>query len=153
MSETNIGGFKLIGLRLENKTTNEGGQSGVDCGGLWQKFTQGGFAERIPGVLSNEIYAVYFDYEGDFTKPFAYFIGCKVSIDTEAPQGMDSLLIPSDRYTKIIAKGQMPDCVTNAWIEIWSSSINRKYNYDFEVYDERSKDWSNAEIDLFISMN
>jgi len=153
MGKSNINRFCLIGLRLRHKTTNEGGQSGIDCGGLWQKFIQGGFAERIPDVLSNEIYAVYFDYEGDHTKPFAYFIGCKVSADTKAPHDMDSLMIPSDRYTKVIASGQMPDCVANAWKEIWSSSINRKYNYDFEVYDERSKDWSNAEIDLYISTN
>ena len=153
MNESNIEGFRLIGLKLENKTTNEGGQSGIDCGGLWQKFMQGGFAERIPGLLSNEIYAVYFDYESDYTKPFAYFIGCKVSADSQAPQDMVSLLIPSDRYTILSAKGQMPDCVANAWNEIWSSAINRAYHYDFEVYDERSKDWSNAEIDLFISTN
>lgn len=35
--------FKLIGLKLDHKTTNEGGQSGIDCGNLWQKFEKENF--------------------------------------------------------------------------------------------------------------
>jgi predicted transcriptional regulator YdeE len=151
MSKTRIEGFKLIGLQLGKKTTNENGQSGIDCGTLWQKFETENIAGKIPDTLGNEIYAVYFDYEGDYTKPFSYFIGCKVPSGAEAPNGMDSLLVPSDNYTKVTAKGKMPDCIANAWKDIWSSKINRADNYDFEIYDERSKEWSNAEVDIFVS--
>jgi predicted transcriptional regulator YdeE len=147
----NIATFKLIGLQLNGKSTNENGQSGVDCGNLWQQFEKGNFAEKVPGKLSDEIIAVYFDYEGDHTKPFSYFIGCKVNMDTEAPEGMSSLIIPSDFYIQFNAKGTMPDCVAGCWERIWDSEMNRAYTYDFEVYDERSKDWSNAEVDIFIS--
>lgn len=70
--------FKLIGLKLDHKTTNKGGQSSIDCGNLWQRFEIENFVERIPNKLGDEIYAVYFDYEGDNTEPFSYFIGCKV---------------------------------------------------------------------------
>jgi len=142
--------FKLIGLRLNGKTTNNNGQSGIDCGNLWQKFERENFAERIPGKVSDEIYAVYFDYEGDANKPFSYFIGCKVKMDTDA-DGMDSMVIPAGSFTKVVAKGKMPDCVAGCWKNIWNSKIERTYQYDFEVYDERSKDWSNAEVDIFVS--
>lgn len=71
-------GFTLAGLKLPQKTTNEGGQSNINCGGLWQKFNTENIAARIQDKLGAEIYAVYFDYEGDHTKPFSYFIGCKV---------------------------------------------------------------------------
>ena len=145
--------FKLIGLKLDHKTTNEGGQSSIDCGNLWQKFEKENFADRIPDKLSDEIYAVYFDYEGDYTKPYSYFIGCKVKIDAGTPQGMDSLIIPTGSFTKVIAKGKMPDCVANSWKDIWSSKTERAYKYDFEIYDERSKDWSNAEVEIFVSNN
>ena len=30
--------FKLVGLRLKGKTTNQNNQSSKDCGDLWQKF-------------------------------------------------------------------------------------------------------------------
>ena len=143
---------KLIGLKLDKKTTNEGGQSSIDCGSLWQKFETGNFIEIISGKLGDEIYAVYFDYEGDDTKPFSYFIGCKVEIDAETPHGMDSLVIPAGNYSKVIAAGKMPDCINNSWKEIWSSDIARTYQFDFEIYDERSKDWDNAEVDVYISV-
>ena len=153
MSKTRKSEFKLIGLKLGNKTTNEGGQSGIDCGNLWQKFEKENFADKIPDKLSDEIYAVYFDYEGDYTKPYSYFIGCKVKIYADTPQGMDSLIIPASSFTKVIAKGKMPDCVANSWKDIWSSKTERAYKYDFEIYDERSKDWSNAEVEIFVSNN
>ena len=145
--------FKLIGLKLDHKTTNEGGQSSIDCGNLWQKFEKENFADRIPDKLSDEIYAVYFDYEGDYTKPYSYFIGCKVKINDNTPQGMDNLIIPASSFNKVIAKGKMPDCVANSWKDIWRSKTDRAYKYDFEIYDERSKDWSNAEVEIFVSNN
>jgi len=151
MEKTQKSEFKLIGLKLDKKTTNEGGKSSIDCGSLWQKFERENLVERIPDKLSEEIYAVYFDYEGDHTKPFSYFIGCKVKMDTDVLKGMDSLLVPSENYAMVIAKGKMPDCVANSWKEIWNSNIERAYNFDFEKYDERSKDWSNAEVEIFVS--
>lgn len=149
----NIATFKLIGLKLNGKTTNKNGQSGVDCGNLWQQFERENFADRIPGKLSDEVYAVYFDYQGDHTQPFSYFIGCKVKMDTEPPEGTDSLVVPSGNFIKVIAKGTMPDCVAGSWKHIWDSQIDRAYSYDFEVYDARSKDWSNAEVDIYVSKN
>ena len=153
MEKIKITAFKLIGLKLTKKTTNEGGQSNIDCGSLWQKFEAGKFLEKIPGKLSSEIYAVYFDYEGDYTKPFSYFMGCKVKPGTEVPNSMTGLMIADDNYTKLSAKGKMPDCIAGLWKEIWNSKIDRTYNYDFEIYDERSKDWNNAEVEIFVSSN
>ena len=75
MDKTRESEFKLIGIKLDNKTTNEGRQSSIDCGNLWQKFETENFAERIQNKLSEEVYAVYFAYEGDYTKSFSYFIG------------------------------------------------------------------------------
>lgn len=45
----------------------------------------------------------------------------------------------------------MTGCVTDTWKKIWDSSLNRKFGFDFEVYDERSQDWNNAELDIYIS--
>lgn len=46
----------------------------------------------------------------------------------------------------------MPDMVAEAWQEIWKSDIKRAYRPDFEVYKERSRDWQNAEAEIFISV-
>ena len=142
--------FKLIELSLGGKMTNQNGQSGIDCGNLWQKFEKGNFSERIPDRLNNEIYAVYFNYEGDYTQLFSYFIGCKVKNDTIITQGMTHMSIPSGNFTKVVAKGKMPDCVANSWNDISNSNTERSYNYDYEVYGERSRDWNDAEVDIFV---
>ena len=60
-------------------------------------------------------------------------------------------MIPAQSYTKFIAQGKMPDCIANSWKDIWDSKIERAYQFDFEIYDERSKDWNNAIVDIFVS--
>lgn len=145
-------GFTLFGIKLDKKTTNEGGQSGIDCGSLWQKFEKGNYNGRTPNKLSEEVYAVYYDYEGDHTKPFSYFIGSMVDENAVLPEGMDFLRVPKNQYSSVMARGQMPDCIANAWKGIWESTIVRAYSYDFEIYDHRSVDWNNAEVEIFISV-
>jgi predicted transcriptional regulator YdeE len=145
--------FKLIGLKLEYKTTNENGQASIDCGNLWQRFENERIFETIPNKLNDNIFAVYYDYEKDETKPYSYFIGCEVSELTELPKELDELLIPYQNYVKIPVQGIMTACVANAWKKIWTSKMDRKFGFDFEVYDQRSKDWNNAELDIFISSN
>jgi predicted transcriptional regulator YdeE len=97
--------------------------------------------------------AVYHNYEGDFTKPYSYFIGVKVNPDAKIPDGLEKLSIPKASYQKIESKGIIPDCIANSWKEIWNSNMVRAYKADFEVYDHRSKDWKNGEVDIFISVN
>jgi len=144
--------FKLTGLKLKKKTFNANGQSAIDCGSLWQNFMSEAVADKITGKLSQDIYAVYFDYDGDHTQPYSFFIGCKVSDAADTPDGLDSMNIPAQNYTVITAKGKMPDCVANAWQEIWKSDIDRAYGYDFEVYNELSADWGNAQVDIYLSV-
>jgi len=143
--------FMLVGLKLENKTTNENNQASTDCGNLWQQFEREKIFELIPNKLTNEVFAVYFDYEKDETKPFSYFIGCKVDKDTETPEGLNELQLPAQNYLKVTAKGVMTGCITKAWQKIWNSDIKRRFAFDFEVYGERSKDWNDAELDIYVS--
>ena len=147
-----ISGFRLLGLSLKDKTSNEQGQSSIDCGNLWQKFEQEKYFDKIPGKVSGDIYAVYHGYEGDYTSPFSYFIGCMVETDLKIIDSLDILVVPEGKYQIFRANGKMPDCVARTWGQIWSSDISRAYQTDFEIYGEKSKDWNNAEIDIFISV-
>lgn len=144
--------INLIGLALKTKTSNINEQAMIDCGNLWQQFEKENIAGQIPNKLDEDILAVYHDYEGDYTKPYAYFIGCKVKKGTKIPNGLDGLNISADTYQKIIAKGKIPDCVANAWREIWSANIPRAYHADFEIYDAKSADWVNAEVGIYLSV-
>jgi predicted transcriptional regulator YdeE len=151
MKQVEIKSFQLIGLALKTKTSNENGQSGTDCGNLWHQFLTGDYANKIPGKLSKDIYAVYHSYEGDHTMPFAYFLGCQAETGTPVPDGLDSLFIPGGKYQLFIAKGEIPDCITIVWKEIWKSGTCRSYKADFEVYNERSNDLKNAEVEIYVS--
>lgn len=151
-TELSLETITLIGLKLPSKTTNKNNQSMKDCGELWTRFEKEEIFSKIPNKLSDEVLAVYYNYEGDYTDPFSYFIGCKVQEDTELPNDLQRLTIPSKKYLKVTAKGEMPNCIANKWREIWDSDIPRAYHADFEVYDERSQDWSDAEVDIYLSV-
>ncbi len=142
----------LIGLPLSSKTSNDNGQSSIDCKNLWHAFEDGNYQSLITRQLSNHIYGVYYDYDGDSTQPFSYLVGCRVDNNTPVPQGLTSITIPPGNYEKINAKGTMPDCVIKAWKDIWAGNFARTHQIDFEVYDERSRDWANAEVDVYISV-
>jgi len=153
MARTSVKEIYLIGLPLAAKTSNAHGQSSIDCKNLWHRFEEGNYASLITHKLSNEIYGVYHQYEGDSNKPFSYFIGCRVEKGGAIPEGLTYLTIPAGTYEKITVQGKMPDCVTKAWKEIWGADYDRAYNTDFEVYDERSRDWSHAEVDVYVSIH
>lgn len=152
MIET-IPSFEVIGLKLPFKTQNRNGQSNRDGGQLWQKFEQEQVASKIPRKLSEDIFAVYFDYEGNHTDPFSYFVGCQVVPGSPMPEGLDRLIIPAQTYQKIRVRGPMPDCISGFWREVWKSKIPRAYRVDFERYGEKSKNWDLAEIEVFLSIN
>lgn len=152
MSKVTVEEIYLIGLSLKTKTSNAHGQSGIDCKNLWHQFEDGNYAATVHDRTGDEIYGVYHQYEGDSSKPFFYFIGCRVKKGTAAPAGLESLTIPAGLYEKLVVTGKMPDCVTKAWKEVWNANYQRTYQTDFEVYDERSKDWNNAEVDVYVSV-
>ena len=142
----------LIGIALPHKTSNVNEQAMADCGQLWQRFEQEGIFNTIPGKTAFEIYAVYHDYDGDHTQPYAYFIGCPVAEGTEVPEGLQKLEIPAQEYTHIVAKGKMPTCVADAWRDIWQADHNRAYGFDFEIYGAKAADWNDAEVDIYLSV-
>ncbi|GET26063.1 GyrI-like domain-containing protein [Prolixibacter sp. NT017] len=144
--------IRLIGLALPGKTTNDNGQSMVDCGSLWQRFEKEAVASRVPGKVNENVIAVYHQYDGDYTQAFSYFIGCPVEEGVPVPEEMDELVIPGGAFEKVTARGQMPACIAEAWQYIWRSDMDRAYHADYEIYDERSLDWNKAEVDIYISV-
>lgn len=152
MEKQHLDTIYLTGIALPNKTTNANGQAMQDCGQLWQEFEKGGWFAKVPNRINNKVYAVYHNYDGDHTQPYAYFIGCSVAPESVVPEGMESVVIPAGNFVKFTAKGKMPDCIGSEWQKIWKSDVVRAYKADFEVYDERSHDWENAEVDIFIGV-
>lgn len=144
--------LQVIGIELETKTSNLNGKAHIDCAHLWRHFQSENIIGKIPNRVNNEVMAVYFDYEGDYSEPYSFMIGCEVNPGTEAPQGMKKITIPKSTYRKFVAKGKMPDCVADVWHLIWGTKLDRAYTYDFEVYGEKSQNWESAEVEVFIGV-
>ena len=144
--------FYVVGISV--RTTNENQQAAKDIPALWQQFMSENIAEQILNKSSDEIYAVYTDYESDYTKPYTTIIGCRVDDITNLPEGLMRKKIEAPSYKKYVAKGNLTEgIVYNKWVEIWNEDINRAYTSDYEVYGAKASDSTNAEVEILIGVN
>lgn len=58
------------------------------------------------------------------------------------------------KFQKFTAKGEMPNAVMQTWKTIWEQDevLNRAYQYDFEVYGEKSQNGNESEVEIFVSV-
>ncbi|MEZ0006913.1 putative transcriptional regulator YdeE [Flavobacterium sp. 28YEA47A] len=153
MDNQTIQRFHVIGI--STRTTNKDGQAGKDIEALWVKFWNEEIQKQIPNKVSDEIYAVYTDYETDFTGSYTTIIGLPVSSLENIPEGFVGLTIETTSYKKFISKGKMPEAVINTWLEIWANkelNLKRAYKADFTVHGKKYYDGNNAEVETFISV-
>lgn len=145
-------GFKLIGISV--RTTNQNNQVQEDLGKLWGQFMSENIHEKIPNKISNDILAIYTDYQSNHTEDYTTVIGVPVSTLNEIPNGMIGREFLSENFKKFVAKGEMPKAVVNTWTEIWAQdeTLNRKYTYDFELYGENCNKGSDSEVEIFVAV-
>ncbi len=142
---------KLI-IGIKTKTTNEDGQAQTDIPLHWEKFFDDEVLEKIPNKLSSNLFSIYTEYEGDFTKPYSYILGCEVSTLDQIPPGMVGLKIPAGPYAVFNAKGEFPSAVVQTWVAIWSSDLNRAYTSDFEIYPADFDPEGISEVKVYIAL-
>ncbi|AWL78623.1 AraC family transcriptional regulator [Capnocytophaga canimorsus] len=142
---------KIIGIVV--RTTNANGQAATDLGKLWRQFMSDTIS-KIPNTISEEIIAIYTDYESNHQGAYTAIIGKKVSSLDEIPKGMIGREFPATKFQKFIAKGEMPNAVMQTWKTIWEQDevLNRAYQYDFEVYGEKSQNGDESEVEIFVSV-
>ena len=141
---------KVVGVKI--KTTNQNGKSIQDIGMTWQKLFADGIYEKIQNKVNNKTIGLYTEYEGDYTKPYTFIAGAEVSEELENNKEIVTKIIPKGKYAKFIITGDVQNSVGQAWQEIWSMDLNRKYNCDFEEYQNNSQDMQNQEIHIYIAI-
>lgn len=120
----------------------------------WQAFLMNNTPARIPHRVAPPVmYAVYSDYEKDWTKPYTYLLGCGVTRADKVPDGMEVRHIPAQTYAVFRAKGRMPDEIVTAWANIWASDLPRTYTFDFELYDKRFTRPVAKEADVYVAVD
>ena len=144
--------FYIVGIAT--RTINENGQSGHDIENLWKRFWDEEIQKQIPNTTSEDIYAVYTDYESDFNGAYTTIIGLPVSFLEDIPEGFVGITIDGAEYQKFVSRGKMPEAVFNTWLEIWNDTgLDRAYIADFTVHGKKYYDGDNAEVETYISIN
>ncbi len=150
--------IKIIGIEVRtNNKVEMSGQGKISQ--QWKTFYKEKVLSQIPKKKNPDlVLAVYTDYESDMNGEFSFIIGTEVTDDAEVPEGLTSRRIPSSKYALFSSeKGPIPDIIISIWKHIWSLKPNdiggnRAYKTDFELYDERSKNPKNAQVDVYLSI-
>lgn len=143
----------MMVMGIECYTSNDPDAGPHDIPRHWAKFIEEGVMERIPHKASNEVIALYCDYEGDFTEPYSFVLGCPVLSADEIPEGMVVKVIPESSYAVFKAVGDYPQSLIDTWGEIWQAGgLKRTYTGDFEVYGENFYCQSPQELDVYIAI-
>lgn len=114
-------------------------------------------ADKIPDKTGPNVYAVYSEYASDHNGEYAFFVGAPVKEETAPPAGMILKRIPAGKYAVITTeKGPFPKVIPEAWQQIFKfereGKLKRKYQTDFELYDQRAIDPQNGEVDIYVGV-
>jgi predicted transcriptional regulator YdeE len=124
-----LAAFNVAGIarRVSNARPEEFGQ-------LWREFFAGGGANQIPGRASDDLYAVYLDYESDHNGPYTMIIGCEIPVGATLPGALVARTVPAATYAVFDASGPQPASVIAVWQQVWSAPLARTYSGDFDHY-------------------
>jgi predicted transcriptional regulator YdeE len=150
--------FKLIGVEL--RTTNAEARAMQEIPLFWERFIRERTFEAIPAQISpGKIYAVYTDYDlniKDITKEgfYSLIIGAEVASIDAVPSGFVGKEVFAEKHAVLKMNGQVAKVVPEAWKAVWSSSFpyQRKFTYDFEIYNMQSSVDAEREVSLCISV-
>jgi predicted transcriptional regulator YdeE len=144
--------FKVVGISI--RTTNQNGQSATDLMNLWNKFYSENISSKITDKVNNDIYALYTNYDSDYTSWYTTIIGHSVASIDNLPDGLIGHEIGSGSYIAFDVNGEMPTAIVDIWKEIWNrdKELNRQYSTDFEVYKEKSEDELNDSVTVYVGV-
>lgn len=143
---------EIIVIGIECRTSNAPDAGVYDIPRLWQQFFSENIKTQIPNKISDEIIALYCDYESDHTQNYSLVIGCAVSTIEELPEGMIAKTIPVGSYAVFSAVGEYPDCLIETWQSIWQTDLKRTYTSDYEFYGDKFLTAELKEVDVFIAI-
>ena len=143
----------ILVIGIDCRTSNAPEAGPQDIPKLWGRFYGEDILIQIPNKVSNEVIALYCDYEGDYTQPYSVLIGCPVSSVDTIPEGMVAKTIPASSYAVFRAIGEHPKALIETWGNIWQqSSLERTYTGDYEVYNEKLFSKSPQEVEVYIAV-
>jgi predicted transcriptional regulator YdeE len=150
--------FSVIGIQVRTSNAKEMAGGGT-IPRQWERFFKEGIADKIPNKVDSTIYAIYTNYASDHNGEYDFIIGMKVSSVSNVPPGMVAQQVPSGRFAVIAsAKGAAAQVVPQAWQRVYDLDDKkqlggaRAYKADFELYDQRSQNPQDSQVDLYVGL-
>jgi predicted transcriptional regulator YdeE len=151
--------FEVMGIEVRTNNAKEAGATGL-IPKLWQRVIQEHVLDVVPDRVGQNVYAVYTDYASDANGDYTLVLGARIKApaDTPVPTGMVVKTVPAGRYAVFTSeRGAVAKVVVQTWQQIWSyyespANGRRAYQADFELYDHRAADPTNAQVDIYIGV-
>jgi len=149
--------FYVAGYQV--RTNNAGEMSGHgEIGKLWQRYLQQNLGAQIPDRADGRTLVVYSDYASDETGDYSYLLGARVTSIAHLPADMSSRKIVPGAYAVLTTdQGPLIEVVQAEWKKIWAMKPaefggKRAFQTDYEVYDARSANPQNAQVEIHIGI-
>ncbi len=150
--------FNVAGYSVRTNNAKEMNGQG-EIGKLWQRFMQENLGAKIPGRTDATLYVVYSHYANHEKGDYTYTLGARVPSIKHLPAGMKGLKIVPGQYAVFTTdQGPTQKVVPDEWQKIWAMQPEqfggkRAFVTDYEVYDRRSADPRNAQVDIHIGLH
>ncbi|MFA6225631.1 MAG: effector binding domain-containing protein [Methanoregula sp.] len=110
-----------IVMGIKRRTSNADGQSVVDIPACWQDFPSQKVAAKIPNrAKTPAFFAVYSEYDSDWTGEYAFMIGSEVTKADKSPKGLAVTRIPARRIRRSM-------CTWQSILNNWKSSSSNSF--------------------------
>lgn len=151
--------IKLMGITARTNNEAEMNLPKARIGALLAQYHGDSIPKKTPNRLTpNKGFCAYTNYDSNEDGDYTFFIGEEVDEFSNTSPDLTSLTIPNQSYIRFTTEaGPMPQIVIQAWQKIWGMTSEdlggeRSYITDFEVYDERAADLTNAVVDIYIGL-
>lgn len=142
----------MVIVGIECRTSNHPEAGPRDIPKLWQKFYGEKIFDKISNKASDDVIALYCDYEGDHTKPYSIVIGCPVASADQIPQGLVAKTVPASTFAVFRTGEDFPKSLIDTWIGVWQSDLNRTYTGDYELYGKRFAEGVSKQVDVWVAI-
>lgn len=150
----------VVGIAVRTCNRDEEQQDTSKIPGLWAQF----FGQQVTEKVSHKAgeghtLELYTDYDGDEHDAYTVVLGFRVTSAGDHSRDLVVRTIPAGKYAVFTSeRGSVAHVVRQAWREIWSLDAeqlggSRTFIADYEVFDERSNDPEDAEVDIFVAVD
>jgi len=147
----------VAGYMIRTSNAKEMGGNG-EIGKLWGRFMQQNLAAQIPNRIGQTLMVVYSDYASDEKGEYNYLLGAPVTTVDGLPAGLSFRRIPAGQFAVFTtAQGPVAQVLQATWKQIWMSTPSqlggqRAFVADYEIYDQRSSDPNNAQVEVHVGL-